>query len=181
MKSQYLKDEFHKIDQSMQKIRNLAINNEELAPVLTSYFLVFICGIYENIVEHLFVQRAGKTEDKEIENFMREIMATYFRSPSYEQIKNLVKRLKGETFELKADPKSIEGLSQIVQNRRKVAHGEYSDATLNDCAIWHKQAKIFFGNIEKILLGYLDGKKREKMAKRKSKRRTVHRSSVTGR
>jgi len=152
MKSHYLKEQFDKIDQNVQKIRKLAINNEELAPILTSYFIVFVCGIYENIVEDLFTQRAAKTGDPEIENFIRELMSTYFRSPSYEQIKNLVKRLKGETYKLKTDPKSIDGLSWIVSNRKKVAHGEYSDATFGECVIWHNNAIKIFEELENILL-----------------------------
>lgn len=152
MKSQYLKNEFDKIDQHLKKIKKLAINNEILAPVLTSYFLVFVCGIYENVVEHLFVQRAGKNGDREIENFMRGLMTTYFRSPSYEKIKELIKMLKGKEYSIKFDPKSINALGYLVKNRKKVAHGEYSDATLSDCDIWHKEAKKIFKEAEKILL-----------------------------
>ena len=146
-----LKDEFDRIEQQLKNIEN-ASNDKEVTAMLTSYFIVYVCGIYENIVEQLIIQRAHKTKDKEIENFMSALMDKYFRTTSYNNIQNLIKMFKGEEYSMRVEQKSITALGSLVTNRNKVAHGEYSNATINDCKKWHEDAKKIFEEIKKTLL-----------------------------
>ncbi len=83
---------------------------------------------------------------------MSAFMNRYFRTPNYEQIQKLIKMLKGRDYSIRVEQKSIDALGSLVSNRHKVAHGEYSNATLNDCKIWHENAKKIFEKIEEVLL-----------------------------
>lgn len=154
MKCPYLKDKFKSIDEALNKARNVSTNDPELSSMLSFYLVVFISGIYEDIVEYLFCQRAGRNNDKEIESLVKALIAKQFRNPDFDKIKDLVKALgsKYDTTLSKIDTKSRVGINSIVSNKNKVAHGEVSNATLNDIFIFHNNALKIFEHLESILL-----------------------------
>ena len=155
MKSQYLKDKFESIRDNIEKAENVSKSNPEIASMMSSYLVVFISGIYEDCVEYLFIQRAGKNNDKEIESLVKTFIERQFRNPEYERIKELLGALdhKYKTeFRSKLDIKNIEGINSIVTNKNSVAHGEVSNATLNDINTYHNNAIKIFEELENILL-----------------------------
>lgn len=154
MRCQYLSNKFKSIEDTLRKAINVSGNDPELSSMLSSYLVVFISGIYEDVIEHLFVQRAGKNKDKEIESLVKLLIDRQFRNPEYEKIKELVKALgaKHETALSKIDSKSKDGLNSIVTNKNYVAHGKVSSATLNDVTIFHDNALKIFEALENILL-----------------------------
>jgi len=155
MKCQYLIDKFKIINDALDKIKKSSIKDPELFSMLSSYLVVFISGIYEDCIEYLFIQRAGKNEDKELENLIKVLIDRHFRNPRYEKIKELVKALEpkyGNQLESKIDLKSKEGIDSIVSNKDNVAHGKTSNATLNDINIYHDNASKIFEELENILL-----------------------------
>lgn len=153
MKCQYVIDKFNLIDLDLNAVKTSTVD-PKLGSMLSSYLVVFISGIYEDCVEHLFVERAGKNNDQELRNFMEAAMHRSFRNPEYSNIKGLVKYLDssyGKTLDSKARKNDIEGLNGIVTNKNLVAHGGVSNATLEDVIKFHKGAKNIFEALENIL------------------------------
>lgn len=155
MKCQYVIDKFKIIDEAINKAKNVSLNDPELSSMLSSYLVVFISGIYEDIIEYLFTQRAGKNNDKEIENFVKILIDKQFRNPKYDNIKELIKALDPKyqsILQSKIDTKNKEGINSIVHNKNNVAHGKISNATINDIAIYNNNAIKIFEELENILL-----------------------------
>jgi len=155
MKCQYLIAKFEIIDKAINKAKNVGLNDLELSSMLSSYLVVFISGIYEDIIEYLFTQRAGKNNDKEIENFVKTLIGKQFRNPEYRKIRELVGSLDPKyqsILESKIETKNKEGLNSIVYNKNNVAHGKISNATINDIEIYNKNAIKIFEELEHILL-----------------------------
>ncbi len=155
MKCQYISDKFKVIEDSLNKAKNSSVSDPELSSMLSSYSAVLISGIYEDVIEYLFIQRAAKNGDQEISGLVKVLIDRVFRNPEYDKIENLVKALDSKyttTLNSKIAERSKEALNSIVRNKNKVAHGELSNATLSDIELYHKDATIIFEGLENILL-----------------------------
>lgn len=155
MKSLYLKQKFRLIKDSLKKVKNANLSDPQLSSMLSSYLVVFISGIYEDCIESLFVQRAAKSQDKEVENLVKVFLHKHFRNPEYKRIKELVKALDpkhGKTLKSNIPKKSIDGIDSIVSNKNNVAHGQSSNATIKDVIQYHASAIRIFQELENILL-----------------------------
>lgn len=155
MKCQYLQDKFKLVDNNLNKAKKASVNDMQLASMLSSYLVVLISGIYEDCVEHLIVQRAAKSNDKELENLIKMLIDRQFRNPLYKKIKEIINALDPSyksKLDSKIDTRSREAINSIVRNKNNVAHGKTSNATLNDIADYHKRALKIFDALENILL-----------------------------
>lgn len=155
MKSAYLERKFEEIQEAIGKAKQTSLLDVKLASMLSSYLVVFISGIYEDCIENLFVQRAGKSYDGELQNLVRTLINEQFRNPEYGKIKKLVKSLNtsyGNRMDSQINTKYIEGINSIVENKNKVAHGNPSNATLKDVEDYHNRAINVFKVLEDILL-----------------------------
>ena len=155
IKSEYLKNKFALIKENIKIAENM--KDPKLASMLSGYLVVSISGIYEDCIEHLFIQRAGKNNDKGIQNLIRTLIDQHFRNPNYENIKKLVGALGYKQKKLiqnmaKTNKKSIDGLNSIVTNKNNIAHGEASNATLKDIKGYHQDTLKIFEVLESILL-----------------------------
>lgn len=153
MKCKYLQDKFKIIDENIKKTKT-SVSDPHLASMLSDYLVVFISGIYEDIIEYLFVRRVGKTKDKEIENLVKTLIGRQFRNPEFGKVKDLVDALDSKygIALSKLDKKHRDAIDSIVSNKNKVAHGGVSNATINDVAIYHNNALKIFEELENILL-----------------------------
>ncbi|MDO9579999.1 MAG: MAE_28990/MAE_18760 family HEPN-like nuclease, partial [Bacteroidales bacterium] len=151
---QYLKEKFQTINDTIKKAKKSGEKDARLASMLSSYLVVWISGVYEDMVEHLFAERVKKVNDKEIENFVEVFIGEQFRSPRYENIKKLVKAFDpkyGYELRSKIEDKNITALDSIVNNKNKAAHGEVSNATIDDIIGWNKDTIKIFEELENIL------------------------------
>lgn len=154
MTNKYLKDKFSDISNKLKKAEEFGNNEPEIAAMLSSYLVVAIAGIFEDCVEHLFIERASKTKDDEIVSLVKALIGQTFRNPEYEKIKDLLSSLNptySGDLRSKIDNKNIDGLNSIVTNKNKVAHGEISNATIQDVKIYYENSKKVFKELEKIL------------------------------
>jgi len=151
IKSEYLKEKFDSIQRNIKIAEE--VNDQKLASMLSSYLVVSISGTYEDCIEYLFIQRSGKNNDKEIQNFVKTLIDLHFRNPNYENIKKMVKALDSKYETILRDKiadKNIEGINSIVINKNNVAHGKVSNATIRDIKNYHKNALKIFKVLEEI-------------------------------
>jgi len=153
IKSQYLEDKFALIKRNITIAKS--VNDLHLASMLNGYLVVSISGIYEDCIEHLFIQRAGKKNDREMQNLIKTLIDRHFRNPNYDKVKDLVKALDSEQAEnvlREIDIRSKQALDSIVNNKNSVAHGKVSNATIGDIEGYHEDVLEIFEALEKILL-----------------------------
>lgn len=155
MKTKYLKGRFKDIEDNIAKVENANLADPELIAMLSSYLVVFISGVYEDCIEFLFVYRAGKGGDRQIESLVKRFLHRHFRNPEYDKILDLVNALDARyatRMRSKVPPASAEGINSIVNNKNRVAHGESSNATLKDVRVYHDNASVVFHELERILV-----------------------------
>lgn len=155
MRCQYTIDKFKIIEEAINKSANASLVSPDISSMLSSYLVVFISGVYEDVIEYLFIQRAGKSNDKEIENFVKVIIDKQFRNPNYDNIRELIKGLDSKyqaILESRIDIKNKDGINSIVNNKNSIAHGRISNTTINDVATYHNSAIKIFEELENILL-----------------------------
>jgi len=153
MNSEYIKDKFNLIDDTIDKIKT--VQDKKLLSMLSNYLVVFISGIYEDCVEQLFIERACKNDDEQIQNLVKNLIDKHFRNPMYREVKKWVKYFDSKyvtTFQSKIDDKNIQAIDSIVENKNRVAHGENSNATFKDVNIWYNNSLKIFEVLEEILL-----------------------------
>jgi len=154
MELKYLKEKFQTIDDAIKKAEEVGGKDIRLGSMLSSYLVVFISGTYEDTIEELFIKRAGKSGDGEIKNLVESLIDKQFRNPKYDSIKTLMGYLRPDykkQLETKIKDKNIQALNSIVTNKNKVAHGEISNATIDDIKGWHRDAIKIFEVLENIL------------------------------
>jgi hypothetical protein len=156
MKNQYLNSKFSDIDAKFKKARKFSKNNPEIAAMLSSYLVVSISGVFEDCVEHLFIERVRTvTSDNEIVNLIKELIGQRFRNPNYKEIKGFLGYLDPNyerILDSKINEKNEFGLNSIVTNKNQVAHGGISNATIQDVETYYKDALKIFKELENILL-----------------------------
>lgn len=154
MKIQYVDDRFKEIQDSIDTVKNANLNDPKLSAMLSSYLVVFISGVYEDVIEYLFVERCKVTSDKQLELLVKNLADNFFRNPYYGELKKWLgffDPLYAKELEGKMQMENKDGLNNIVDNKNKVAHGEYSSATISDVDLFHTNALKIFVELEKIL------------------------------
>jgi len=154
MESQYLKDKFENIANTVAKAKT--VDNLELASMLSNYLICFISGTYEDCIEYLFIQRAKRSNDKELISLVEELIAAHFRDPTYEKIRNLVRLLNplsATLLDSKIDIRDKEGINSISRNRNEIVHyGRNPNVTINDVVDFHNRTLKIFEELERMLL-----------------------------
>ena len=158
MNCQYVKDRIREIAKNIGKIRTIqtSISDPQLNSMLNSYLVVFISGVYEDCIERLFNEKASKSQDPQVRNFVGQIVKNQFRNPNYENIKNFLGNFS-QSYEQNLNSlvpqASKTAITSIVNNKNQVAHlGLRSNATLLDLKNWHQKSIVIFQELDRILV-----------------------------
>jgi hypothetical protein len=148
-----VKTEFDLIDEAIKKVESHT-GDVEIASYLSSFLTVMICGVYEDCIEHLICQRAGKARDTEIYQYVRSTVAESFRNPKFArivEILNKFSRVYAEALKNNIEEKSKVALDSIVDNKNAIAHGRPSNVTISDIKDYHNRCIPIFELLENIL------------------------------
>ncbi|MCH7986127.1 MAG: hypothetical protein IH847_06030 [Acidobacteria bacterium] len=156
MKSPYLQGWFARLDNTFEKAQAAAKEDKELEAFLASYLVVLISGAYEECIEHLLGERAGKSRDEEVHNFIQVTLDRTFRNPRFDRIVLVLRAFSdsyAEELERKIDSKAREAINSIVTNRHAVSHGKKLTVTvtLRDVQDYHTRSLPIFEALEEIL------------------------------
>lgn len=155
MKDPYLVARFLEIDAAVQKAKSSSASDVQLQALLASYLVVFIVGCYEDCVEYLVGLRAGKAGDPEVQNFVKESVSQIFRSPKFDNIRDLVGQFSDtykETLEKQVDDKARAAIGSMVTHRHSLAHGKPVAVTLLDVETFHNSSMPIFEALEALLV-----------------------------
>lgn len=123
---------------------------------LAQFLIVYICGIYEEIIEATVKEMSRKLGNIEITNFIEHTLDKTFRNPNEERIKELFKKFNNSTWsgELKKIKRvNWEALNSIVQNKNSLAHGSSSlMLTIIDVKSYSENSRVILEKIDNLLL-----------------------------
>lgn len=99
----------------------------KLGAHLAAYICVLFLGVLEDCIEKLIKDRANKSGDPEVYNFITTITKTRFRNPDRSAICEILGLFSTEYKEkflqkIKANGSEDEALNDIVRNKNSLAH-----------------------------------------------------------
>lgn len=156
---QYLSNRFLEVDSLVAKAKGWKLQDPELDGHLGDYLCIVICGVFEDCVEHLLGQRAGKAQDAELEAFVTSLLADNFRNPKDDKLAGILGRFsdrykRSYRKRIKPQSRAASALDSIVETKNAVAHGagHTSHRSVQDVEDYYRRAMRVFEVLEGILL-----------------------------
>ena len=111
--------------------------DKEVEVLLAQSLLILICAEFEKKFRALIIERCSSVTDKSVSEYIGSYTQTILRSLQLDAISGTLARFgpmhKEEFMRRRDGNKQAEQMySSIVSDRNRVAHGEGSDATLED-------------------------------------------------
>ena len=124
---------------------------------MASYISVLISGVVEDCIEYLVVERARRTNDPELQEFVRASIDRQFRNPNSEAIVAMLGNFSADCqqkFRMTVPLNSREALGSVIRNHLSLAHSgrNQSDFTVNDIKQYFNQIVEILEVVESILL-----------------------------
>ncbi len=123
----YLVNRCQEIEELLKEASKLESVDEKLAAHFAAYITVLIVGVLEDCIEHVFSNRASKTGDKEVAQYIVKVVGDRFKNPDWGAISGLLKEFS-EDYQLKFkdkiphDSKEATALAAILDNKNSLAH-----------------------------------------------------------
>lgn len=104
-----------------------ASQDAKLGAHLAAYITVLITGLLEDCIEYLVVQRVGKTQDSEVQNYVKAVIKERFRNPDWGAISGLLGQFSDNYkhefgSKIRHDGSEADALNSIVTNKNSLAH-----------------------------------------------------------
>jgi len=154
MKSQNASKLLGQIDLTMKNISSFTNASKLEMSYLAKFLVVFICGIYEEIIETLVNEMVKKTNNPYVYKFISNSLRKYFRNPNIAKIAGLLgdfnTQWKEEIKNLPDDVKTA--LDNIYTNKNGIAHGDTINITFADVCDFYGKSKAVIEKIDDLLL-----------------------------
>jgi len=127
LKNPYVSKRCAEIDSLLQYADAWAKKDAKLGAHLAAYICVLFLGVLEDCIENLIKDRANKSGDPEVYNFITTITKARFRNPDRSAICEILGLFSKEYKEkfsqkIKANGSEDEALNDIVRNKNSLAH-----------------------------------------------------------
>src|SRR3990167_8103631 len=126
MNSQSALQLFNSIDKTIGDIDSISGANILIDSYLAKFLVVYICGVYEEIIESIlvdFVQRYATRS--EVVEYARETIKRSFQNPNSNKLIELADKLGNNTWKVALKNMTAEAvaLDSIATNKNSLAHG----------------------------------------------------------
>ena len=156
IQSVYVATRCSEIDQTIQYAATKSANDPDLGAHLAGYISVLISGVVEDCIEHYVVERARKTNDSHVIEFIKDSIGRQFRNPRSDDIAAVLRRFGDDyrqSYQKSVSEQAKAALSSVVNNRLSLAHEgtSRSNFTVNDVRAYFSQIVSLLEEVEKIL------------------------------
>ncbi|RLC63493.1 MAG: hypothetical protein DRI01_05110 [Chloroflexi bacterium] len=152
IRDEYISTKCIEIENLLKDCRDWALNDPKLGAHLATYANVLILGMLEECFEHIVKERAKKSGDVEVENYIGKHIEQRFRNPNFGLICSILGQFSDtyrEEFEktFKTDSPEVVAINGLLENKTNVAH--YGVANLN---LSINDVEIYFSGVVNILV-----------------------------
>ena len=143
------------IEKTITEIDGISGSDAIVDSYLAKFLVVYISGIYEEIIENIILDYAKKNAGQnEIVNYIRTSVDKSFRNPDFSNIIGLVKKFGNSYWEdeLKKMTSAQVALDSIIANKNGLAHGQGTTTTLSDVKGFYNASNPFIKKIDELLL-----------------------------
>lgn len=118
------------------KLKRKQKSDPKLGAHLATYANVIMLGMLEDCIEYMVTERARKSGDLEIVNYVSNHISQSFRNPNYSKICEVLgqfsDKYKSEFQDrIKHDSSAVEALNSIIKNKTNSAHLGLSNLNLS--------------------------------------------------
>jgi len=154
MKSSQAEKIIEKINLAIKDIKNFSNISELEKSYLAKFLVVFICGIYEEVIENIINERIDKHNNIEISNYIKGSLYKTFRNPDIKNIKGLLGQFNQDwKSEIGKLPQSAQtAIDNIVNDKNSLAHGNDVILTLQDTIQYFDDSMVVINKIDNMLL-----------------------------
>ena len=154
MKSKQAEKLIEQIDQAIKDIDSFQKVSDLEKSYLAKFLVVFICGIYEEVIENIINERVDSYGHSEVSKFIKDTLFAQFRNPDIPVIKGLLGKFddywKTEITNL---PQSAQtAITNIVNDKNSLAHGNSINLTLEDVRQYYNDSMVVINKIDDMLL-----------------------------
>lgn len=154
MNSQSALQLLNSIDATLSDIDKVSGVDILVDSYLAKFLVVYICGIYEEAIETIFVDFVNRnTARQEIIAYARKNIDKSFRNPDSGKLIELAGMLGNSTWcsTLKSMSPERIALDSIVNNKNDIAHGRGSTITLTDVRQYYKESRPLVEKFDELL------------------------------
>lgn len=155
----YISTKCIEIENLLIECKNWALNDPKLGAHLATYANVLILGMLEECFEYIVKERAKKSGDVEVGNYIGKHIEDRFKNPTFGLICSILGqfsdryRVEFETA-FKANSQEVVALSGLLENKTNVAHYGIANLglSINDVEIYFRGIINILKKLEDILL-----------------------------
>ena len=153
----YVAQRCAEIDLNLIDAVTWSATDAKLGAFLAGYVTILISGVVEDCIEHLVKQRAAKSQDPELTEFVSRLVGGSFSNPRSDYIARLLGRFSSayeEQYQDSVPLSSREALGSVMANRLSLAHtGTWKQpTTIADVQSYFSRIVPILSVVEDILL-----------------------------
>lgn len=155
MKSQRAQQLLNEIDLAITNIDSFGVATNSLEESYLAKFLdVFICGMYEEIIETILNEKIAMTGMAEASRFISGSLNHHFRNPDMKKIITWLAQFNTSwrTIIQRLPLQNRDALDSIVTNKNNLAHGNASTITLIQVKDYYRDSRVVIEKIDDIVL-----------------------------
>lgn len=154
MKSKDAKKLLDQIEITITEIKAFSGTSPQEQSYLAKFLVVYICGIYEEVIETIFNEWADLFKSNILSYFFEEYLNKTFRNPNISNLINLLKKFDKNWVDtignLPSDQKGA--IDSIVTNKNYMSHGQSCTITLSEIENYYNLSKKVIEKIDDLLL-----------------------------
>lgn len=142
------------IDKAVKDVRSFEYASALEKSYLAKFLVVFICGLYEEIIETIISEKVEKLRCHQVSSFVIKYLEDYFRNPSFDKVIELLRKFDPSwADDLGKIQKILKlALDSIVLNKNAIAHGDLCNITLNEVEEYYNNSRKVIEKIDEIVL-----------------------------
>ena len=154
----YLQNCFSEIDTAVARAQAFCDSDPLLSAYLGGYLCIITTGVFEACVEFLVSKRAGQSNDKPLEAYVRATVSQTFRNPDAGQIRDILKKFDPkykDQFNTRVSSDAVTALDSIVTIKNGLAHGVQDALPVNvpEAVQYIDRSRVVLEVFEDILRG----------------------------
>lgn len=154
MNSQAALQLLNSIDQTISDINSVAGSSVLADSYFAKFLVVYISGIYEEIVESILIDFASRYSSKqEVVEYVRSSVDRSFRNPNSANLIALIKGFGNQNWTMILNSMTVgcTALNSIVANKNALAHGQAITTTLSEVKDYYKFSRPLIEKIDQLL------------------------------
>lgn len=154
MNSQSASQLFSSIDKTISDINGISGSNILTDSYLAKFLVVYICGVYEEIIESILVDFVHRCASRpEIVEYARISISRSFQNPNSGKLIELTSKFGNDAWmsALKSMTTEAFALDSIASNKNSIAHGGTSVITLPEVIGYYQQSRPLIEKFDELL------------------------------